>query len=371
MKMQNLKKKGFTLVELVIVIAVVAILAAVLIPTFASLVKRANLSADQQAERQINTLLATEFATDKPETLKEVVDMLDANGYNVDALVPLSKGYKFAWDKENNKIILLADSEVGSYETLDQGLTYINETVSTAKDFKEALIKGQDITLTKNITIDEAITIDEGENVELDLAGFTLTSPQESTGRSVYPINNKGTMIIKNGTIDARGIQNYGVMTLENVTVIAHDSNGGGCVWTYANSQTTIKNVTFKALNGDAKETNGDIEHEPVLISVAKDAKVIIESGTFETNSGAYALLNNGGELIINGGTFTAMRGVVSANSGTTTINGGTFKVTEDYESGWVLYAYNGTINVNGGTFNHVAGRIETVEAEGTGTINK
>ena len=44
--MINSKKKGFTIVELVIVIAVVAILAAVLIPTFSSLVKKANTSAD-------------------------------------------------------------------------------------------------------------------------------------------------------------------------------------------------------------------------------------------------------------------------------------------------------------------------------------
>ena len=47
------------------------------------------------------------------------------------------------------------------------------------------------------------------------------------------------------------------------------------------------------------------------------------------------------------------------------------FNVTDDYLTGWVLYACDGTINVNGGTFNHVAGRIETVDAEGTGTINK
>ena len=39
-------KKGFTIVELVIVIAVIAILAAVLIPTFSSLIKKANESAD-------------------------------------------------------------------------------------------------------------------------------------------------------------------------------------------------------------------------------------------------------------------------------------------------------------------------------------
>ena len=43
--MKNTNKKGFTLVELVIVIAVIAILAAVLIPTFTSVITRANQSA--------------------------------------------------------------------------------------------------------------------------------------------------------------------------------------------------------------------------------------------------------------------------------------------------------------------------------------
>ena len=43
-------KKGFTLVELVIVIAVIAILAAVLLPTFAGIIARARLnSATQKA----------------------------------------------------------------------------------------------------------------------------------------------------------------------------------------------------------------------------------------------------------------------------------------------------------------------------------
>ena len=47
--MKNLKnKKGFTIVELVIVIAVIAILAAVLIPTFSGVIEKANKSAVQQ-----------------------------------------------------------------------------------------------------------------------------------------------------------------------------------------------------------------------------------------------------------------------------------------------------------------------------------
>ena len=41
-------KKGFTIVELVIVIAVIAILAAVLIPTFTNVINKANESAAMQ-----------------------------------------------------------------------------------------------------------------------------------------------------------------------------------------------------------------------------------------------------------------------------------------------------------------------------------
>ena len=47
--MKRNNKKGFTIVELVIVIAVIAILAAVMIPTFGGIIKKANNSAVQQA----------------------------------------------------------------------------------------------------------------------------------------------------------------------------------------------------------------------------------------------------------------------------------------------------------------------------------
>lgn len=57
--MKKMNKKGFTIVELVIVIAVVAILAAVLIPTFSSVVNSANASAaQQQAKAGLDSILA-------------------------------------------------------------------------------------------------------------------------------------------------------------------------------------------------------------------------------------------------------------------------------------------------------------------------
>ena len=46
--MKKTNKKGFTIVELVIVIAVIAILSAVLIPTFGGIISQANESAAKQ-----------------------------------------------------------------------------------------------------------------------------------------------------------------------------------------------------------------------------------------------------------------------------------------------------------------------------------
>ncbi len=57
MKKQN--KKGFTLVELVIVIAVIAILAAVLIPTFTTVIDNANKSAAEQEGSSLKTEILT------------------------------------------------------------------------------------------------------------------------------------------------------------------------------------------------------------------------------------------------------------------------------------------------------------------------
>lgn len=69
-------KKGFTIMELVIVIAVIAILAAVLIPTFSNIVDSANESAAMQEAR--NEL--TTYSVDHTEALTSDY-VIESHGY--------------------------------------------------------------------------------------------------------------------------------------------------------------------------------------------------------------------------------------------------------------------------------------------------
>ena len=102
--MKKSNRKGFTIVELVIVIAVIAILAAVLIPTFSNLIKKANESSDIQAVRQMNTILAAEGAVEK-NNIFDVFDALHESNLDAKDYKPLVKGTYFFWDDKADCIV--------------------------------------------------------------------------------------------------------------------------------------------------------------------------------------------------------------------------------------------------------------------------
>lgn len=110
------RNKGFTITELVIVIAVIAILAAVLIPTFSNVVHKANQSADQQLIKSINVALYDDQVAKmgvKPANYVELMTVLNeagfcdgANMYMISSEIKQDGKYLF-WDKETNTVMLI------------------------------------------------------------------------------------------------------------------------------------------------------------------------------------------------------------------------------------------------------------------------
>lgn len=80
--MKKNNRKGFTIVELVIVIAVIAILAGVLIPTFSGIVNKAKLNAALQEAKTImtNYTASIDYTKEQPKELYYIQVLKDDNG---------------------------------------------------------------------------------------------------------------------------------------------------------------------------------------------------------------------------------------------------------------------------------------------------
>ena len=87
--MRKFNKKGFTIVELVIVIAVIAILAGVLIPTFSGIVKNAQASAEQQ---KVTNAYKEAYAN----------ELIEGNGFIKDGESQEVNDIKFTFDVDSN-----------------------------------------------------------------------------------------------------------------------------------------------------------------------------------------------------------------------------------------------------------------------------
>lgn len=121
------KKKGFTIVELVIVIAVIAILAAVLIPTFATIINKANQSADIQLVRNLNSAIVDGiYVENELDTAENIRDHLAKNGYGLEDLVTKNSDNVLALNKTTKKVEAINLDDFGASDNTPY---YDNEVV--------------------------------------------------------------------------------------------------------------------------------------------------------------------------------------------------------------------------------------------------
>ena len=172
-------KKGFTIIELVIVIAVIAVLTAVLVPTFVHLSKKARDTNDKSVVTSANIQLAAqEGLQGKNRSMSEAVKDVDEIGYHM-STVPTGNGNKIVWDsvtdrfvlldKDNN--VLLSDGEVSSHDKLFYAVSSLDER----GDFAVYAKSGYSGTTT--FTSDTGIfSFDAGDKDDIELISYTFST---------------------------------------------------------------------------------------------------------------------------------------------------------------------------------------------------
>lgn len=214
--MKKTNKRGFTIVELVIVIAVIAILAAVLIPTFSGVINKANQAKDTQLVRNLNTSLALDVDV-KHNTMQDALDAVAKQGYDLDKINASAMQAEILWDSHNDAFVYL-DGE-GNINYLpeiekDRDATELelwqicNEMPATQKysiyagngwsvTSVEGLTVGFDAGKNTNIASVNYVNSASGQSVVIRTNGAntTLTIDDASTG-TIYHYGSAGALNI-------------------------------------------------------------------------------------------------------------------------------------------------------------------------------
>ena len=366
--MKHTNKKGFTIVELVIVIAVIAILAAVLIPTFSNLIKKANISNDTAIAKNLNTAAITAQA----DTFDQAVAAAQDAGYLVALLKAKAENCLFVWEDDTNQFLLYdldAKKVLYSNTTVDGAPDESWNFVANNEDDKAAVkavfadaVKVQ--LLINNDSITGDVLFENGSTVyvatDMTVGSFAPTTAGNynvnmngnklTTSEEVGAWLEGANVVISNGTIDATTssstitvlAENGATVELNNVQLQAQsNANPLQCY-----GGTMILNNVTTAQTGAAEESwyNSVIQ----VINMIK-----------KNEEGKWVVYGAQANLTVNSGVYSGKRAIqISAPGGNVTINGGNFIGTE-----YVINAdfapqnyidganYESVITINGGSF--------------------
>jgi len=379
-------KKGFTIVELVIVIAVIAILAAVLIPTFSNLVKKANIAADTQLAKNLNTAMTMAEAEGKKlENFNDVLAALREGGYIVSNLNPTAEGHYFVWEKASNQILLVNGEK--SFEVTYKSKELANTTPSATwffavsnpavlAELKETLTASglnndnyvytpktaedmdkvvQEIFANSSTAAVETIVVSESIKlgslglevghkdsvITVDLAGNSLTTTKKATNMTGQTNITTGTLNVSNGTLNS--------------------AEGSGCAVYVGNGVNNVDPgegeyavINVSGMNIQSTDISTNNSAISALVASGRNAAANISNTTINASAGR-GVYARGGSVVISNTTITTKKAgsygdCVSAafGAGNVTATGCNMTATGDYVAH--VYSSGGTIEIRNST---------------------
>jgi len=384
---KKLNKKGFTIVELVIVIVVIAILAAVLIPTFIGLNRKAKIAADTALARELNNAIA--MSETDVDTFEEALAALRDGGFLIANLNAKASGCYFVWEDKTNQIIYVDaedDFKViysnGEYEEI--GSTWylavsskakadeiialnssiaVKMTISNTKDLNTAINASGENT----VYIDESIVISKNSTIVMNNSSASTTI---KLGNATVSGNNNDTLSIENVPFQLRA----GELTLSGGIVTATgnaldadgevmnnviNSEGGVLNIEGTKIQTAGSTLAVALSSTTANIKDAELIGSNNVIGTFEGSNVVVENTKVECEYLAVFASSSGGSasnVTIKDGTYhSTLSNLLGVHGGVITVEDGKFDC-DTPEKTFKFYNVEGSkIVLKGGTFNGVA----------------
>ncbi len=278
--MKKRSKKGFTLVELLVVIGILAVLAVVSVVGYFGFIKKANISNDVSLTTQMNTILqASEAGGEKYETPHDAVKALEDGGLDVTKLTPTTDGYNYIYDSVNHKMVLAEESNGNFNVKAPEGssidsskkenyFVFVSSADDVAKYSTDTKTGGWSIYLKDEYSDDTAYvstSIDAGNNLNLKVINYTNTNENVS---SIIRSNSKSTTV--NVYAPKGVIKHYGEAKEVNIAEVAMSS--------YHENGSVLGNINVAKGNVEIEST-GSVSNV-VIQSVAKPATSASDEST-------------------------------------------------------------------------------------------
>ncbi len=283
--MKTQSKKGFTIVELVIVIAVIAILAAVLIPTFINLTKKANESNLTVMVTNLNKSLRTyEALNGEQKTMHGAVLAAQDVGYDLVKLASEQSEPWIVYDPENREFVKEADvkSEKAKYFKVYNEMPK-EQTFSiylSGEGKLEAIETNVGFDAGKNVTSVVNYKGTEAANVTIRMNGgeLTVNNPQATVnyygeaqtvtveavaGNDCFHVFGKiiGDLTAKSGKVTFEATADVSTFFVEGNIQIAYVS-GAQIGTAVASNDTYLKIINESQLPAECKSTTALTEDQ-------------------------------------------------------------------------------------------------------------
>jgi prepilin-type N-terminal cleavage/methylation domain-containing protein len=221
-------QKGFTLIEIVIVIAVLGIITAIALPLSAGSVERGRITADQATVRTLNdvtTLYQLNKAVEDPfldenNSNADLLEVLVSSGYLTASVEPQTKDAAFEWSFKQNQWLLIIDGTLETIFTADEHFTVhstrADEIVAYDEEAGEhLLIPGKiDGTYIKKIVGQGGEGAFESKGLESVMLPESLTT----IGNRAFLDNNLSSIELPEGILEI-GISSFSGNQITEITI--------------------------------------------------------------------------------------------------------------------------------------------------------